>query len=75
MISSLAVAIGLKHKESIMNNERIEGSWKQLKLNIKQRWCKLTGYFLACNGEEIHGISKSQMNVWREHEKRNNHRK
>jgi uncharacterized protein YjbJ (UPF0337 family) len=29
-------------KESRMNNDRIEGNWKQLKGKVKEQWGKLT---------------------------------
>jgi len=43
-----------------MNRDRIECGWKQFRLSIKQRWCKLTSYLLASNGEETHGIQRAR---------------
>lgn len=58
-----------------MNLIRIKSSWKQLKGSVKQQWRKLTNYLMACKICESHGISKSQMAVWREHQEGIDHPK
>jgi len=56
--------------ESIMNKDRIEGNWKQLKGKVKQQWGKLTdddldrieGNYEILSGrlQEAYGISQDE---------------
>jgi uncharacterized protein YjbJ (UPF0337 family) len=49
-------------KESDMNMDRIEGSWRQLKGNVKQQWGRLTNdQFMAMEGKRDQTAGKNQV--------------
>ena len=37
-----AAKLNLLSKENVMNSDRIEGNWKELKGKVQQQWGKLT---------------------------------
>jgi uncharacterized protein YjbJ (UPF0337 family) len=57
-------------QESIMNNDRIEGSWKSIKGKVKEQWGKLTDDDLDVIGgkrdqllgriQQRHGVAKDE---------------
>jgi uncharacterized protein YjbJ (UPF0337 family) len=60
----------IRQQEMVMNKDRIEGNWKQLKGKVKQQWGKLTdddldqiegnAEILSGRLQETYGISKEE---------------